>query len=60
MIVMSEAANQRLRIGFDVDRRKVTTIPHGATVPRNAALKRRGRPTLLTWGLLGPARASSG
>ena len=56
VVVMSEAANQRLRIGFDVDRRKVTTIPHGATLPRNAALKRSGRPTLLTCGLLGPGK----
>ena len=30
---MSEAARQRLCRGFDIDRRKVTTIPHGATVP---------------------------
>ena len=45
-----------VRRGFDIDRRKVTTIPHGATVPRNAPLKRSGRPTLLTWGLLGPGK----
>ena len=56
VVVMSEAASQRLRLGFDIDRRKVTTIPHGATVPRNAPLKRSGRPTLLTWGLLGPGK----
>jgi len=55
-IVMSEAASQRLRSGFDVDHRKVTTIPHGATVPKNFACVRRGRPTLLTWGLLGPGK----
>jgi hypothetical protein len=54
VVVMSEAASQRLRLGFAIDRRKVTTIPHGATVPRNSPLKRSGRPTLLTWGLLGP------
>lgn len=56
VVVMSEAASQRLRLGFDIDRRKVTTIPHGATVPRNPPLKRVGRPTLLTWGLLGPGK----
>jgi glycosyltransferase involved in cell wall biosynthesis len=54
--VMSEAASQRLRRGYDIDRRKVTTIPHGATLPRTAPLKRSGRPTLLTWGLLGPGK----
>jgi glycosyltransferase involved in cell wall biosynthesis len=53
---MSEAANQRLRHGFDVDRHKITTIPHGATVPRHGSVSRRGRPTLLTWGLLGPGK----
>jgi glycosyltransferase involved in cell wall biosynthesis len=55
-IVMSEAASQRLRSGFAIDHRKVTTIPHGATVPTKAACVRRGRPTLLTWGLLGPGK----
>lgn len=56
VVVMSEVASQRLRLGFNVDRRKISTIPHGATVPRHAALKRSGRPTLLTWGLLGPGK----
>ena len=56
VVVMSEAARQRLCLGFDVDRRKVTTIPHGATVPSGPALKRPSRPTLLTWGLLGPGK----
>jgi polysaccharide biosynthesis protein PslF len=56
VIVMSEAANQRLRHGFDIDRHKVTTIPHGATVPKNGSVSRRGRPTVLTWGLLGPGK----
>ncbi len=56
VVVMSEAASQRLRLGFDVDPRKVTTIAHGATVPRNTPVKRSGRPTLLTWGLLGPGK----
>ena len=56
VVVMSEAARQRLCLGFDVDRRKVTTIPHGATVLRNTPVMRSGRPTLLTWGLLGPGK----
>ena len=30
VVVMSESAGSRLRAGFDVDPRKVTTIPHGA------------------------------
>jgi glycosyltransferase involved in cell wall biosynthesis len=56
VIVMSEAASQRLRHGFDIDRHKITTIPHGATVPKNGSVSRRGRPTVLTWGLLGPGK----
>lgn len=57
MIVMSEAASQRLCLGFDVDPRKVTAIAHGATVPTQMAPPARSdRPTLLTWGLLGPGK----
>jgi polysaccharide biosynthesis protein PslF len=56
VVVMSDAASRRLRRGFDIDHRKVTTIPHGATVPTKLPLKRSGRPTLLTWGLLGPGK----
>ena len=56
VVVMSEAAARRLCRDFDVDRRKVTTVPHGATIPTNATVMRGGRPTLLTWGLLGPGK----
>jgi polysaccharide biosynthesis protein PslF len=57
VVVMSEAASQRLCLGFNVDPRKVTTIAHGATVPRQLAPPARSdRPTLLTWGLLGPGK----
>ena len=57
VVVMSEAARQRLCLGFDVDSHKVTTIPHGASLPsRIAPPKRPSRPTLLTWGLLGPGK----
>jgi glycosyltransferase involved in cell wall biosynthesis len=57
VVVMSEAASQRLCLGFNVDPRKVTTIAHGATVPRQIPPRARSdRPTLLTWGLLGPGK----
>lgn len=56
VVVMSEAASTRLRLGYDVDPGKITTIPHGAAIPRHAAPTRPGRPTLLTWGLLGPGK----
>ncbi|WP_442791111.1 glycosyltransferase [Mycobacterium sp. Aquia_216] len=55
VVVMSEAAGERLRRDFVVDRHKVATIPYGATVSTNASV-RNGRPTLLTWGLLGPGK----
>lgn len=56
VVVMSVSASRRLCRDFRVERRKVTTIPHGATLPSGLALKRGGRPTLLTWGLLGPGK----
>jgi glycosyltransferase involved in cell wall biosynthesis len=56
VVVMSEAASERLSVNFDVARRKIVTIPHGATVPKTVAAKHWSRPTLLTWGLLGPGK----
>ena len=56
VVVMSAAAKVRLCLGYDVDPRKITTIPHGAAVPPYFPPTRPGRPTLLTWGLLGPGK----
>ncbi|HYO03277.1 MAG TPA: glycosyltransferase [Mycobacterium sp.] len=56
IVVMSEAANERLHTDYAVDRHKVVTIGRGATLPTVAPLKRAGRPTLLTWGLMGPGK----
>ena len=56
VVVMSAAASERLSTGYDVDRRKVTVIPHGAAVAEDFRVRRSGRPTLLTWGLLGPGK----
>ena len=56
VVVMSEAAGARLCTGYDVDPRKITTIPHGAAPSRNSQPIRPSRPTLLTWGLLGPGK----
>ncbi len=56
VVVMSEAARQRLRSTYAVDRRKIATIPHGGTTPTSPRLKRPSRPTILTWGLLGPGK----
>jgi polysaccharide biosynthesis protein PslF len=56
VVVMSDAARQRLCASYSVERRKVITIPHGATVPNSPRAKRPSRPTILTWGLLGPGK----
>jgi glycosyltransferase involved in cell wall biosynthesis len=56
VVVMSDGARQRLCQGFNVDRRKVAMIPHGATIPNRPRPTRPGRPTLLTWGLMGPGK----
>jgi glycosyltransferase involved in cell wall biosynthesis len=53
VVVMSDVASERLCRGFDIGRRKVSTIRHGASVPTNSCV-RGGRPTVLTWGLLRP------
>jgi polysaccharide biosynthesis protein PslF len=57
VVVMTEAARARLCENFEVDARKVTTIAHGAAVPvARATPDRVGRPTMLTWGLIGPGK----
>ena len=57
VVVMSRAAQDRLCSGFDVDPTKVDCIPHGAAIPPTlAAAPAPGRPTLLTWGLVGPGK----
>jgi polysaccharide biosynthesis protein PslF len=56
VIVMSEVARRRLCAGFVVDHHKVTVIPHGAALPTANGVRRPARPTILTWGLLGPGK----
>jgi glycosyltransferase involved in cell wall biosynthesis len=56
LVVISDAARVRLDSGYNIDGRKVSTIPHGANIVASAQVKRSGRPTLLTWGLLGPGK----
>jgi polysaccharide biosynthesis protein PslF len=57
VVTMTDTARQRLVSVFDVDASKILIIPHGAHP--NAPLghrRRAGRPTILTWGLLGPGK----
>ena len=56
VVVMSEVAHRRLCASFAVDHHKVATIPHGAALPSTDNVRRPDRPTLLTWGLLGPGK----
>jgi glycosyltransferase involved in cell wall biosynthesis len=56
VVVMTHTAGERLQAEYPVHRRKVTIISHGATIPAAAQVKRGGRPTLLTWGLLRPGK----
>ncbi len=60
VVVMTEAARRRLCSRFDVDEAKVVMIPHGAAVPLDAGRDHTARPTILTWGLLGPGKGVEG
>lgn len=57
VVVMSGAALGRLRDGFGIDPAKSGYIPHGAVVPATPPVEADpARPTLLTWGLVGPGK----
>lgn len=58
VVTMTPTARRRLFDGYKVDQGRVTLIPHGA--PDNRSPDRQmpagSRPTILTWGLLGPGK----
>lgn len=57
VVTMTETASARLESGYDIDRNKISTIVHGATVPRTLGSPPvSDEPTFLTWGLLGPGK----
>ena len=57
VVVMTDAARVRLCLAFDVDPSKVTTVAHGAAVPKKRVVPDRDRrPLMLTWGLIGPGK----
>lgn len=58
VIVMTLTARTRLLESYAVDATKVVVIPHGAidSTTVGALRRRRGGPTILTWGLLGPGK----
>lgn len=58
LVTMTQTARDRLIAGWDVDPNKVLVIPHGAAENRAQADDPvgDGRPTVLTWGLIGPGK----
>ena len=57
VVTMTATAHNRLATGYAVDMRKVNVIPHGAPAVRSQGLSvRTERPTILTWGLIGPGK----
>jgi glycosyltransferase involved in cell wall biosynthesis len=56
IVTMTCTARDRLTAGYQVDAGKVFVIPHGAADHLRVPARRRSRPHLLTWGLLGPGK----
>ena len=58
IVLMTEAARDRLSALYDVSVRKLVVIPHGAhdVGAMLTGSGGSGRPTVLTWGLLGPGK----
>jgi len=56
VVTISQAAYDRLALGYDVDTAKVSVIPHGASDYAGPPAHRLTQPHLLTWGLLGPGK----
>jgi polysaccharide biosynthesis protein PslF len=58
VVTMTVAARDRLASGYAIDMAKVIVIPHGASAAlhRPSSTGGSGRPTVLTWGLIGPGK----
>jgi glycosyltransferase involved in cell wall biosynthesis len=55
VVVMTRTAHDRLLVGYNVDARKVSVIPHGAPEHHTRPTRAVGS-HLLTWGLIGPGK----
>ena len=56
-VVMTQAAKTTLLRLHEVGDTTIEVIPHGATVSASPSVRRDGeRPTILTWGLIGPGK----
>jgi glycosyltransferase involved in cell wall biosynthesis len=57
VVTMTPTARRRLLGGYAVDPNRVALIPHGAHAPQApVGVGRCERPTILTWGLIGPGK----
>ncbi len=56
LVVMSRAARESLAATHRVDARRVSVIAHGAHGYVHCGERLRGRPTVATWGLIGPGK----
>jgi glycosyltransferase involved in cell wall biosynthesis len=57
VVVMTHTARDRLGANYGVDQSRVHVIPHGASLPLATRPRRpAARPTMVTWGLLGPGK----
>jgi polysaccharide biosynthesis protein PslF len=56
LVVLSKAARTRLEGNYRLNGCPVETIPHGSWLSDRPRSPRRGRPIILTWGLLGPGK----
>jgi glycosyltransferase involved in cell wall biosynthesis len=59
VVTMTPTARRRLLNGYPADPARVALIPHGAPdnrVPKAERAPGPARPTILTWGLLGPGK----
>ena len=58
VVVLSHTAARTLLDGYLVAADRIHVIPHGAVTPTGIGARRAdgGRPTILTWGLIGPGK----
>jgi glycosyltransferase involved in cell wall biosynthesis len=58
IVVLSWTAARTLAAGYLIDPASIHVIPHGAVTPADGARPRPAghRPTILTWGLIGPGK----
>ncbi len=56
IVVLSKAAHAGLEKNYQINKKKVHIIPHGAHVYDGNEKRISNRPSILTWGLIGPSK----